>query len=174
MNECITETTCHFTPAVSLAALGVVLEQRKVFEPIRAHVQIEEKTVKHTPLDKLYDSFITVLAGAHGLVEINTLLRADPALQRAFGRKQCAEQSVVQQTLDACTPVQVAQMEQAMDEIYRTHRDRKSTRLNSSHTVISYAVFCLKKKKKDVTRHCRRADMIHRELMYYYTLHGGA
>src|SRR5260221_8359702 len=30
--------------------------------------------------------------------------------------------------------------------------DRKSTRLNSSHTVISYAVFCLKKKKKQITR----------------------
>src|SRR5438034_4121525 len=30
----------------------------------------------------------------------------------------------------------------------RGGRDRKSTRLNSSHTVISYAVFCLKKKKK--------------------------
>src|SRR5260221_8571590 len=29
-------------------------------------------------------------------------------------------------------------------------RDRKSTRLNSSHTVISYAVFCLKKKKRYV------------------------
>src|SRR2546426_3012941 len=29
-----------------------------------------------------------------------------------------------------------------------TSRDRKSTRLNSSHLVISYAVFCLKKKKK--------------------------
>src|SRR5437588_3790403 len=29
--------------------------------------------------------------------------------------------------------------------------DRKSTRLNSSHTVISYAVFCLKKKKKKHT-----------------------
>src|SRR2546426_5816959 len=29
-----------------------------------------------------------------------------------------------------------------------THSDRKSTRLNSSHLVISYAVFCLKKKKK--------------------------
>src|SRR5438552_14807836 len=28
------------------------------------------------------------------------------------------------------------------------HRDRKSTRLNSSHQIISYAVFCLKKKKK--------------------------
>src|SRR5438034_6447378 len=31
-------------------------------------------------------------------------------------------------------------------------QDRKSTRLNSSHTVISYAVFCLKKKKKK-TKH---------------------
>src|SRR5260221_1819039 len=29
-------------------------------------------------------------------------------------------------------------------------QDRKSTRLNSSHTVISYAVFCLKKKKKRI------------------------
>src|SRR5438132_13646916 len=36
-------------------------------------------------------------------------------------------------------------------EVYRPdagERDRKSTRLNSSHTVISYAVFCLKKKKR--------------------------
>src|SRR5205807_7774489 len=31
--------------------------------------------------------------------------------------------------------------------VRRTVRDRKSTRLNSSHLVISYAVFCLKKKK---------------------------
>src|SRR5256885_10666511 len=31
--------------------------------------------------------------------------------------------------------------------------DRKSTRLNSSHLVISYAVFCLKKKKKSTSNH---------------------
>src|SRR5438034_11248709 len=31
---------------------------------------------------------------------------------------------------------------------FTRYTDRKSTRLNSSHTVISYAVFCLKKKKK--------------------------
>src|SRR5436190_13300545 len=35
--------------------------------------------------------------------------------------------------------------------------DRKSTRLNSSHTVISYAVFCLKKKKKKI---CTEHDTI--------------
>src|SRR3712207_8574258 len=34
--------------------------------------------------------------------------------------------------------------------------DRKSTRLNSSHANISYAVFCLKKKKKEVVSHSTR------------------
>src|SRR5258708_27645575 len=36
-----------------------------------------------------------------------------------------------------------------------TRRDRKSTRLNSSHQIISYAVFCLKKKKQH--RRCKPA-----------------
>src|SRR2546426_4352796 len=40
--------------------------------------------------------------------------------------------------------------------IRSSRRDRKSTRLNSSHLVISYAVFCLKKKKKIKSNHsCR-------------------
>src|SRR2546430_7471087 len=37
-------------------------------------------------------------------------------------------------------------------------RDRKSTRLNSSHSQISYAVFCLKKKKKTDIEHPRTID----------------
>src|SRR2546426_8611126 len=37
-------------------------------------------------------------------------------------------------------------------------QDRKSTRLNSSHLVISYAVFCLKKKKNQPTHFCSRAN----------------
>src|SRR5438132_9844514 len=48
-------------------------------------------------------------------------------------------------TRSACAPsAPVAPARRARREI----GDRKSTRLNSSHTVISYAVFCLKKKKK--------------------------
>jgi hypothetical protein len=74
-----------------------------------------------TPIDKLTDAFISLLAGAHGLVEINTRLRADPGLQRAFGRAACAEQSVVQETLDACSAENVVQLHQALDEIYRSH-----------------------------------------------------
>jgi hypothetical protein len=97
------------------------LNQLKVFEPIQQQVKIAQKIVKYSPLDKLMDAFITLLAGAQGLVEINRRLKADPALQRAFGRSGCAEQSVVQDTLDAYTSENVTQMHQAMDSIFRRH-----------------------------------------------------
>lgn len=111
----------HFSAYASLAAVGLLVRQRDMFGPVRARVRIAQKTVRHTPLDKLYDGFITILMGAHGLVEINTRLRSEPALQRAVGRRACAEQSGVQQTLDACTAETVAQMEHALDDIYRHH-----------------------------------------------------
>src|SRR5258708_28815544 len=43
-------------------------------------------------------------------------------------------------------------------------RDRKSTRLNSSHQIISYAVFCLKKKKQETTK--KQAYMYKRKTRY--------
>src|SRR3712207_8261390 len=42
-------------------------------------------------------------------------------------------------------------LEAQMDEAIAREEDRKSTRLNSSHANISYAVFCLKKKKTQIT-----------------------
>src|SRR5699024_12563849 len=42
-----------------------------------------------------------------------------------------------------------------------TSRDRKSTRLNSSHVSISYAVFCLKKKKTRAVEHIRLSTPTH-------------
>ena len=42
--------------------------------------------------------------------------------------------------------------------------DRKSTRLNSSHALISYAVFCLKKKKKKKKKHKKEQKKKKKEL----------
>jgi hypothetical protein len=106
------------TAHASLAALGVHLRQLDLFGPIHEQVRIPQKTVRYTPTDKLYDAFIALLAGAHGLVEINGRLRPDAALQAAFGRTACAEQSVVQDTLDACTEGTVQQMEAAWNLIF--------------------------------------------------------
>src|SRR2546430_10324727 len=56
----------------------------------------------------------------------------------------------------------VAAIQQREQRQNFAHRDRKSTRLNSSHSQISYAVFCLKKKQtKDsaVSTCCLRCDL---------------
>ena len=115
------QTTQHYTPHATLAAIGVKIRSLKLFDTIKEHVFIKQKTIKHTPIEKLNDAFIATLAGAHGLCEVNTRLRGDESLQRAFGRQSCAEQSVVQQTLNACTPRNVAEMRRAVDLIFRRH-----------------------------------------------------
>jgi hypothetical protein len=109
------------TAHASLAALGVKLCELDLLAPLREGVKVPQKRVKYTPFEKLYDCFIAILAGARGIVEINEGLRADPALRVAFGRTGCAEQSVIQDTLDACTAETLAQMEAAMDAIFRAH-----------------------------------------------------
>src|SRR5688500_19586431 len=48
--------------------------------------------------------------------------------------------------------VEAFPLEDRLDQLVEADPDRKSTRLNSSHLVISYAVFCLKKKIKRRTK----------------------
>src|SRR2546427_10951893 len=123
MHECSTDGTKTYTSCASLAALGVKLNEMTLFEPIRRRVQIAQKTVKDQPIDKVYDGWIAMLAGAHGLVEINSRVRGEPALQAAFGRSRGAGQTGVQQNLDACTPENVQEMEEALDENYRQYSE---------------------------------------------------
>src|SRR5947208_9646588 len=47
----------------------------------------------------------------------------------------------------------------------QSRRDRKSTRLNSSHQIISYAVFCLKKKKKKKKKEKKKKEKSQRKAM---------
>src|SRR5256885_6131337 len=49
---------------------------------------------------------------------------------------------------DDFNPVAKSAVDWTRGQLQPDHLDRKSTRLNSRHLVISYAVFCLKKKKK--------------------------
>jgi len=124
-----TDLTPYFSPRATLAAFGTKVRSLKLFEAIAEHVHIKQKTVRHTPLEKLTDAFIAILSGAQGLCEINTRVRSDKALQRAFGRAACAEQSVVQETLDACTDENVRQMERAVDIIFRAHSKTRPSQL---------------------------------------------
>src|SRR2546430_12243359 len=78
------------------------------------------------------------------LFPYTTLFRSHIALRRRH-RRQCVTKDHRHQMQDAAAIKKTA--------------DRKSTRLNSSHSQISYAVFCLKKKKKkkhECTHHIQR------------------
>lgn len=115
------ETSVEFTARASLAAIGERFQQLRMWSVLEAHVHIKQKVRKHTPLHKLLDCFINILAGGKGLVEVNTRVRPDRALQRAFGREGCAEQSTISQTLDACTAQTVQELQTALNVILQQH-----------------------------------------------------
>src|SRR5256885_3366802 len=74
------------------------------------------------------------------LFPYTTLFRSIALLLPALLREELAEVPLLVEQADA--------HERQAQIARRLQIDRKSTRLNSSHLVISYAVFCLKKKKK--------------------------
>lgn len=111
----------QITAKAGLVGLGIKVRQLGILKRVEDEVKIAQKTVKYTPHEKLTDALIAILSGAAGLVEVNKRVRSDSALQLAFGRTGCAEQSVVQDTLDACTENNVAQMQRSVDQILGQH-----------------------------------------------------
>ena len=73
----------------------------KLFEQIERGVKVQQKIVKHRPVDKLKDGYIAILPGAQGLVDVNKRERVERAVQVAFGRKSCAEQRQIKR-MRAC------------------------------------------------------------------------
>jgi hypothetical protein len=111
--------TVKYANQASLAVLGQWQPGRAIWQGVAERVQIPQKTVRHRPIDKLQDIFIHILSGSGGLVAVNSGLRSQIGLQRAFGRQTCAEQSTLSQTLNACTSETVAQLRAAVTQIYR-------------------------------------------------------
>jgi hypothetical protein len=104
--------TTMTTGRASLCALGEYLRRHCFFAPLREQVQIPHKTVRYRPREKLRDALGGRLCGAKTLAQNNVTIRTDWAVQRAFGRTGCAEQSTIARTLRACTAENVTQLEQ--------------------------------------------------------------
>jgi hypothetical protein len=106
------KSTILHTGRASLCALGEYLRRRCFFAPLREQVTVPQKTVWYRPIDKVLDALVGILCGAKTIAQSNITIRVDPAVQRAFGRTGCADQSTIARTLRACTPENVAQLEQ--------------------------------------------------------------
>jgi hypothetical protein len=91
-----------------------------VLKPLSS-VHIVQKSIKHSPTQKLIDALMGILSGCKALYEIDVRVRPDAPLQRAFGRERCADQSTIQRTLNAFTPENVAQLRQAVEAIGRRY-----------------------------------------------------
>jgi hypothetical protein len=102
-----------------LCLIGQKAQELKLLDPLHKLVKIEQKVLVHSPTEKLTDAFLAIACGAEALSQINTVLRADPAISRAWGRERCADQSSVQETLSACTELNITQMQQVLREIYQ-------------------------------------------------------
>jgi hypothetical protein len=121
MSQSTTSLHTQESSHASLAALVASLQARGIFDELRAGVHIAQKTVKDSPQDKVQDILLALLSGTRRLVELNTLLRQDAALQQAAGRQRCAEQSVAQQTLDAATEQNGHELQQVLSRLLQHH-----------------------------------------------------
>ena len=106
----MSKTTTTPTSRASLCALGEYHRRHCVFAPLGEQVTIPQKTVKHRPFEKILDGLLGILCGAKTISQSNGTIRLDPAVQRAFGRTGCAEQSTIARTLQASTPETVDQL----------------------------------------------------------------
>ena len=97
------------TGRASLCALGEYLRRHCFFAPLWEQVQVPQKTVRYRPIEKVLDGLLGILCGAKTISQSNITIRVDPAVQRAFGRTGCAEQSAIARTLQASTAETVDQ-----------------------------------------------------------------
>lgn len=102
----------------SLCALAPMIESRGIFEAIHEKVSIQQKTIEYRPTDKLIFVILGIISGCEVVYDLNRKLRVDRPLLRAFGYGRCADQSVIQDTLDAAIEENVRQLEDALRAIW--------------------------------------------------------
>ena len=105
---------------VPLAVLGYCLTRTRYLEPVFAGLDLPiKKEVDHSVTDKLQDVLVSILAGCRSIAQVNTRLRPDLALARAWQRERFAEQSNLARTLDAFSGAPLRQLRLGSDALFR-------------------------------------------------------
>jgi hypothetical protein len=117
-NENINKEVEIYSEHSTLCGLSPVLSEKKIFDLIHENVHISQKAVDYRPTDKLVFVILGIMSGSATVYDLNQNLRVDKALLQAFGYESCADQSVIQQTLNAATCQNVQQLEAALQSIW--------------------------------------------------------
>lgn len=113
--------TTGYSPNASLALIAEWTKSKGIWKKLEAGVDIHQKTVKHSPHDKLKDLLINIWAGGERIVDVNNRVRTDEALQRLFGRTTCAEQSTISETINATSVVNIAEMQVVVKQVFEEY-----------------------------------------------------
>jgi hypothetical protein len=106
----------NFAP---LGVLGYCLTRTDFLAPVLSALVLPIKEVDHAPNAKVLDVLVSILAGCRAVSQVNTRIRPDMALARAWGRESFAEQSTLSRTLDAFGEEQIAQLRQGSEVLFR-------------------------------------------------------
>ena len=100
----------HYTNYATLCVLGQHCQANQILARFEHALDVKQKTIIHSPTKKLLSVMLGMLMGNTSIYELNTTLRADPAVWYSFGLQTCADQSGLQRTLEACSAENVAQL----------------------------------------------------------------
>ena len=104
------------TQYARLGALLVHYQQNQVLRSLWK-VAVGMKSRHFTPIDKLLQVFISILAGCETIAEVNQKLRPEKQLACLYGWDRFADQSGLSRTLDTLTLMNIEQMRQAVTAI---------------------------------------------------------
>lgn len=107
------------TSFAPLGVLGYCLTRTQFLAPVWAELDLGLKTVDYAAEAKLLDLVVSILAGCRAISQVNSRLRPEVALARAWGRASFAEQSTLSRTLDAFGASEVAQLRQGSEALFR-------------------------------------------------------
>lgn len=110
---------CKATNFAPLGVLGYCLRCSDFLAPVFSALELPVKTVRHSPKAKLLDILVGILSGCRAIGQVNTRIRPDVALARAWGRDEFAEQSLLADILNAFAPVTVEQLRQGSNQWFR-------------------------------------------------------
>ena len=109
------------TAHASLAGFAPLIESKGIFDKIHQQVEIPQKQLVYRPTDKLIFVVLGLFVGCEHIDEINHRLRPDKVLLSGFGYDSCADQSVIQDTLDGCVDANVIQLKGVLRSLYVEH-----------------------------------------------------
>jgi hypothetical protein len=106
------------TQYAPLAVLCAHYQLHHVLEPLK-RVQIPLKTRDFSPVDKLIQILISILASCGSLYEVNPRLRCEAGLASIWGWPRFADQSSLSRTLDGLTLKQIEQLRESTAQIWQ-------------------------------------------------------